>query len=119
MKLNQLLTATVLMALVAAPAFAQYSTAGQSVLDAINGILNSPVMLILGLGLAVIGVWTWLVKQETMAGILMIVGGVVLTGIPAIFRGTTTVVAPVLEGVGEKQDDVATGKNTVTPGKSQ
>ena len=68
------------MMLAVAPAtFAQSTgsigTAGAKVLEALNELLNSPVMLIIGLGLAVIGVWTWLVKQEAMVGILLIIGG--------------------------------------------
>ena len=106
---NPTLALTGVMLSVTPAAFAQ----GESILTAVNDVLNSPIMIVIGLALAVIGVWMWLVRQETAAGIMMIIGGVIITGIPAIFRGTSTVVTPFVEAVGAEQD-FATDGNTVT-----
>ena len=109
MNFNQTLSRSAVMMLVASPVFAQSggtgaNQAGTSLLTTLNSVLTGNLMLAIGLAIAVIGLWVWLVKQETMAGILMIVGGVVLTAAPAIFRGTSTVVTPVVDSLGASED---------------
>lgn len=106
---NPTLALTGAMLAITPAAFAQ----GESILEAVNEVLNSPIMIVIGLALAVIGVWMWLVRQETAAGIMMIIGGVIITGIPAIFRGTSTVVTPFVESVGAEQDFASGEKNEV------
>ena len=103
MKLNTVLTQATVMALVASPAFAQAESAGTNLLTTLNSLLTGNLMLAIGLAIAVIGLWVWLVKQETMAGIFMIIGGVLLTAAPAIFKGTSTVVTPVVDSFGSEE----------------
>lgn len=64
----------------------QSSNAGSSVLGALQGAITGNIGLILGLGLAILGIWTWVVKQETAAGIMLIIGGVLITISPGVFN---------------------------------
>lgn len=63
----------------------------ETVRDLITGNLG----FLIGLLLAVWGIWTWVVKQETMAGILMIVGGVLITISPGVMNFMSSLVNPV------------------------
>lgn len=100
------LALTGLMLTTASPAFAQgIGDAGGKFLTTINHVLTGNIMLAVGLIVAVLGLWMWLVKQETSAGIMMIIGGVILTAAPAIFNATSTVVNPVVDSAGMRFED--------------
>ncbi|PIZ30671.1 MAG: hypothetical protein COY40_04140 [Alphaproteobacteria bacterium CG_4_10_14_0_8_um_filter_53_9] len=103
---------TGLMLAASPAAFADANTAGQKLLATLNNVLTGDLMLFVGLGVAVLGLWAWLIKQETMAGILMIIGGVVLTAAPAIFNGMSTVVTPVVDELGATGDFSTTQTQT-------
>ena len=86
-----------LLALIAPEALAQSGgtltdatqNVGQSALGGVSSLLSGNIALVIGLCLGVFGLWTWLVKQETW-GIILILGGVVLTAFPGIFDSITT-----------------------------
>lgn len=61
--------------------------AGGNLLDTLTGVLTGNIGLFIGLLIVVLGLWTWIIKQETGAGITMIIGGVLITLAPGIFTG--------------------------------
>lgn len=77
------------------PALAQAADAGDNMLAALEQSLTGHIGFFIGLGITVLGLWTWIIKQETGAGITMIIGGVLITLVPGIFNG----VHDVMEGV--------------------
>jgi peptidoglycan/LPS O-acetylase OafA/YrhL len=77
---------TALLVAVGAEAHAQ-----QTLYDVTRDLVTGNLGFFIGLILAVWGIWTWVVKQETTAGILMIIGGVLITVAPGVmnfFGGT-------------------------------
>lgn len=90
-------------------AFAQVSDAGSSVLGSLEDAITGNIGLIVGLCLAVLGIWTWVVRQETAAGILLIIGGVLITITPGVFNTIGDMVAPIVETAGGSNVDAATG----------
>ncbi|MFZ2586556.1 MAG: hypothetical protein WAZ18_00300 [Alphaproteobacteria bacterium] len=58
-------------------------------------LVTGNIGFFIGLLLAVWGIWTWVVKQETMAGIFMIVGGVLITISPGVLNFMSSIVNPV------------------------
>jgi type IV secretory pathway VirB2 component (pilin) len=60
--------------------------AGGSLLTDINNMLGGSVGTIAGLGIAVLGLYMWLVQQASW-GIVMIIGGVLITIFPQVFTG--------------------------------
>ncbi|MCP5405697.1 MAG: hypothetical protein H6922_05705 [Pseudomonadaceae bacterium] len=71
--------------------------AGQTVLNQIIGAITGNIGLIIGLVLAILGIWTWVVKQETAAGIMLIIGGVLITVSPGVFNTLRSMVNPVVD----------------------
>lgn len=68
---------------------AQESTAaaGRGMLNTLEQLITGQLGLFIGLAIVVLGLWTWIIKQETGAGITMIIGGVLITLAPGIFNG--------------------------------
>lgn len=60
--------------------------AGSSLLGTLQSAVTGNLGLVVGLALAILGIWTWVVKQETAAGIMLIIGGVLLTVAPGVFN---------------------------------
>lgn len=92
------------LALVADPALAQGAGttttaggAGSNVLSGIQGAITGNIGLFIGLALAILGIWTWVVKQETAAGIMLIIGGVLITISPGVFNTIRGVVDGVVQ----------------------
>lgn len=79
---------------------ADAGSAGANLLGTVTDMLSGSIGTIIGLGLAFLGLWTWIVKQETAAGITMILGGVALTMLPQVFEGAKGVVGGVLTQFG-------------------
>lgn len=101
--------------LIGADAFAAADStaagAGQTVLTSIQGAITGNLGLVLGLGLAILGIWTWVVKQETGAGIFLIIGGVLITIAPGVFNTIGSFVAPIVrQASGYAVDSAQTGK---------
>lgn len=59
---------------------------GASFLNAFAGGMESNFGLMVGLILAALGLWRWLMSQDSW-GVMMIVGGIVITAFPGIFEG--------------------------------
>lgn len=86
------------------------NTAGESVVQQMIGAMTGNIGLLLGLGLAILGIWTWVVKQETAAGIFLIIGGVLLTVSPAVFNTIGSMVGPIVQGAsGANVNEALTG----------
>lgn len=71
-----------------------------NLLTTLQSLITGNLGLFIGLILAVFGIWTWVVKQETMAGIMMIVGGVLITIAPGVMNTISSFVNPVVNAVG-------------------
>lgn len=80
-------------------------------LATLQGLVTGNLGLFIGLLLAVFGIWTWVVKQETMAGIMMIIGGVLITIAPGVMNTFSSFLNPVVDAVGGNLTN-ATGSGT-------
>ena len=58
--------------------------AGNSIGKDIYGLITGSMGTLIGLGIALLGLYSWIVKQETW-GIMMIIGGVAVTAFPGVF----------------------------------
>lgn len=82
-----------------------------SIKDTVQGWVTGNIGLAIGLILAVFGIWTWVVKQETMAGIFLIIGGVLITIAPGVMNTMSSFINPITSGFGGSNTNV-TGANT-------
>lgn len=80
--------------------------AGAGLLDSIEKAITGNIGLIIGLCLAVLGIWTWVVKQETAAGIMLIVGGILITITPGVFNSVRSFIDPFVKSVGTTNTQV-------------
>lgn len=94
-------------------AHADVGTAGRQVVDAIEGAVTGNIGLFIGLALAILGIWTWVVKQETAAGIMLIVGGVLITVAPGVFNTIGSIVAPIVDSAGGNALQGDTGRELI------
>ncbi|RYG60785.1 MAG: hypothetical protein EON60_05900 [Alphaproteobacteria bacterium] len=94
-----------------APAFAQTSGSelGSSFFESLTGAITGNIGFFLGLLLAVWGIWVWVVQQKTGAGVMMIIGGVLITLTPSLFTS-------IRNFAGNALSTVNGGSNTVTKG---
>ena len=75
---------------VANPAFAQggtAATAGGAAVDTLVGAITGNIGLLIGLAITVAGLWVWIIGQKTGAGLTMVIGGVLITMAPGLFKG--------------------------------
>ena len=86
--------------------------AGNTALSTLTGAITGNIGLLIGLGLAVGGLWTWIVGQNTAAGLTMIAGGILLTLSPGIFNGMSRIVAPVVNTFSGSNTDTVTRNTT-------
>ena len=92
--------AVAMLTLVAHPAFAsEASSAGTSFLTTLQDLITGKLGLFIGLGITILGLWTWIIKQETGAGIVMIIGGVLITVAPGLFNGVHDFVNSAVTGI--------------------
>ncbi len=94
-----------MVAAVSMTGFAQESTAssgqaGGNLLTTLQTVLTGNIGLFIGLFVVVLGLWTWVINQETGAGITMIIGGVLITLAPGIFNGVRDFSANIVGGFG-------------------
>lgn len=92
------------------PTFAQASSAGGAMLSTLRDAITGNIGFFIGLAITILGLWTWIVKQETGAGIVMIIGGVLITLVPGIFDG----VRGVAQGVVEQFSSGSSGRTIST-----
>jgi hypothetical protein len=89
------------------PALAQTaSSAGATAKSTLENAVTGNLGLILGLGITIAGLWTWIIGQKTAAGLTMVLGGVLLTLAPGLFNGARKMVGGVV--------DQFSGSNTET-----
>lgn len=89
----------VLAVMAAEPALAQDATnAGESITTELVDLVQGNIGTAIGLAIALFGLWTWIVKQTTW-GIVMIIGGVILTAFPGIFDNLREGVASTFQDV--------------------
>ncbi len=105
------------MALVVAnPAFAQgtgdVGDAGAAASQTLVSVITGNIGLLIGLGITVLGLWTWIIGQKTAAGLTMVVGGVLLTMAPGIFKGARDMAVGVVEGFGGDAYEVNEAQST-------
>ncbi len=104
------LTAIALMALVVVdPTFAQASTAGGTAKTTLENVITGNIGLLLGLGITILGLWTWIIGQKTGPGIIMIIGGVLLTMAPGLFNGARNMLGGVVQQFGGNTTTVDQG----------
>ena len=89
---------------------AQAAGAGENLYNTLRDAIGGNIGFFIGLAVCILGLWTWIIKQETGAGILMIIGGVLITLAPSIFTGTRGFVGGVVE-----QFASTSGQNYVPP----
>lgn len=127
--MKKLMTLTFFIALVGLVALAPEALAnvdstaqgaGSSVITGINSVISGNIGLFIGVGLALFGLYTWLVAQNTGTGIIMIIGGVAVTAFPGLFEGmsqASTDILKVFAGsdgsglVGDRKDSVSGASN--------
>ena len=72
-------------------AAADATMVGNPLLQLVEKSMTNSLGLFLGLCLAVFGIWTWVVKQETLAGLLMIVGGVLIQQLELVLSNSNEI----------------------------
>ncbi len=93
----------VMLGFLADPALAQggnVTNAGQGLLNTLQTAITGNIGLFIGLAIVILGLWTWIIKQETGAGITMIIGGVLITLAPGLFNGVRSFVGNAMQGFG-------------------
>jgi type IV secretory pathway VirB2 component (pilin) len=93
------------------PALAQAGVAGGNLKTTLEQVITGNIGLFIGLAIVILGLWTWIIKQETGAGITMIIGGVLITLAPGIFNGVREFMGGVVQGFGGSATTV-TGAGT-------
>ncbi len=110
--------AVAVMALaVANPAFAQSggeaATAGAAAVDTLVGAITGNIGLLIGLAITVAGLWVWIIGQKTGAGLTMVIGGVLITMAPGLFKGVRDMAVGVVgQFSGSTVYDVDTARGT-------
>jgi type IV secretory pathway VirB2 component (pilin) len=87
----------VMLGFLAEPSLAQASRSGSNALSTLQDIITGNIGLFIGLAIVILGLWTWIIKQETGAGITMILGGVIITLAPGIFNGMRSFIGGAID----------------------
>lgn len=99
------LASAALMLVVADPAFAstaggEASRAGGDAAQTLVSVITGNIGLMIGLGVTILGLWTWIIGQKTGAGLTMVVGGVLITMAPGLFKGARDMAVGVVGDFG-------------------
>jgi hypothetical protein len=101
--LFSVLAALAMVLVMSVPAFAQVvaqtSSAGQGLANGLGTLLGSNVALLIGVALALFGLYEWLVAQNTAVGLGMIIFGVAIAFVPDIFQGIKNAAGNVFQAV--------------------
>lgn len=73
---------------------------GGTELAALTSLVTGNVGLAIGLGATIFGIYTWVVKQSTGLGLIMIIGGILFTLAPGVFNGTRNILCPLVSSLG-------------------
>lgn len=99
-----------MVVVIANPALAQASgdasQAGKAAVDTLVDAITGNIGLLIGLAITVAGLWTWIIGQKTAAGLTMVIGGVLLTMAPGLFKGVRDVAVGVVGQFGDGAYDV-------------
>lgn len=74
--------------------------AGKETFELIKDLFTGNIGLIVGLVIAAYGLWKWLISQETW-GLILVIGGVLITIFPGIFGGIQEGTVQLLDTVTE------------------
>lgn len=80
--------------------------AGAELLDSTLGLITGSLGTLIGLGIALFGLYMWLIQQSSW-GIMVMIGGVAITAFPGIFEWMRT-------GFSDATGGKATGSADVT-----
>jgi len=99
------IAAIALLALIIAnPAFATDGTeVGSEFFTSLQDMITGNIGFFLGLLITVLGIWTWVIKQQTGAGVTMIIGGVLITLAPGLFNSARNLAYSALDTVGASE----------------
>lgn len=86
-------------------------TAGGAFTNTFVQTLQGNIGLLIGLGIAFFGLWTWIMSQNSW-GIVMIIGGIAVTAFPGLFDGVANTLRPVFS-------TIANGSSTAGEGGLQ
>lgn len=75
--------------------------AGEELLETVVGLVSGSMGTLIGLGIALFGLYMWLIQQASW-GIMVMIGGVALTAFPGIFDW-------MREGLNDVDDATKTG----------
>jgi hypothetical protein len=93
------------------PALAQVqntaSGTGSNLGQAFSDLIGSNIALIIGVAMALFGLYEWLVAQNTAVGLGMIVFGIAIAFVPNIFQGLKTAVSPIFNKIGTNNATMA------------
>ena len=82
---------------------------GKSSVQAVSDAIESNYGLLIGLGVAALGMWMWLIDQNTW-GVVMMIGGVAITAFPGLFGGLYEGLAPFLQEASGVEADGNAGR---------
>jgi hypothetical protein len=83
--------------------------AGTNLRATLESVITGQIGLFIGLAIVVLGLWTWIIKQETGAGITMILGGVLITLAPGMFNGVRQFMGGVVGAFGGNTQQIVAG----------
>lgn len=75
------------------------ATAGDNFKQTLEKLSTGNLGLFIGLGVTILGLWTWIVGQKTGPGLIMVIGGVLLTVAPGVFNGARDIVDNAVSGI--------------------
>ena len=77
--------------------------AGSSTADDLQTLITGNIGTLVGLGIALLGLYTWLVQQSSW-GVIMIIGGVAVTAFPGLFQSMQGGFSAAFSGSGATSD---------------
>jgi hypothetical protein len=78
---------------------ADSDNAGEELLDSVFGLITGSLGTLIGLGIALFGLYMWLIQQSSW-GIMVMIGGVAVTAFPGIFEWMRAGFADATDGQG-------------------
>lgn len=85
------------------PDMAHAAATGDNAVSDISALITGNIGTLIGLGIALLGLYTWLVQQSSW-GIVMIIGGVAVTAFPGLFNSMQGGFAALFADTGAKAD---------------
>lgn len=70
--------------------------------------IQGNIGLLIGLGIAFFGLWTWIMSQNSW-GIVMIIGGIAVTAFPGLFDGVANTLRPVFSTIASGSSSAGEG----------